>query len=69
MQTLEQIVKQALQEALAITHGNIRAASQLLDISPTTFYRKCKKLRITIPPLAVRGYRQFKENKEPVHDS
>lgn len=42
--------KQAIRAALAQTGGNRRQAAQLLDIHPTTFYRKLKSLAI-IPEL------------------
>jgi two-component system repressor protein LuxO len=40
LQPLWQIEKQAIEQAIALCHGNIPQAAALLEISPSTIYRK-----------------------------
>jgi transcriptional regulator with PAS, ATPase and Fis domain len=41
-ETLAQVEKQAIQNALSITNGNKQEAARLLEIGKTRFYEKCK---------------------------
>lgn len=51
--SMEETVKtseiQAIHAALSKTGGNRRKAAELLDIHPSTFYRKLKNLRLELP--------------------
>jgi transcriptional regulator with PAS, ATPase and Fis domain len=41
-ETLAQVEKQAIQNALSVTNGNKQEAARLLEIGKTRFYEKCK---------------------------
>ena len=48
LESLTEIEKQTLENAISQTQGNIQKAAKALGISRTTFYNKAKKYGITI---------------------
>lgn len=45
-ETIAQVEKQAILDALAVTNGNKQDAAKLLEIGKTRFYEKCKRYNI-----------------------